>query len=291
VTAPVPIGPWPQGLWNTTRDVAVPGEGLTEAINVDIDRSGSITRRGDWALLDATPAHSLFEFNGRTLGVVGGVLGYLDADSFTALTPVEGAVRWTVLNGEPVFCTFNGLGVVRGETVVELPSTIRDDEAELMLTPMPGGSWVTYWSGRLVVARGNSLIFSEPLRYGVTDSLRGFIQFEERVSWIAPLHTGLYVGLRNSVRWLAGTNPMEFTQRTVGGATWSGAAAVLTGEHLDPELRADHVALWMTSSGFALGLPSGDVVLPQAARLQDIALGRGRLIVQGDRVTVLSNHQ
>jgi hypothetical protein len=291
VTNPVSIGPWSQGLWNTTKPVAVPNEGMTEAMNVDIDRSGSVTRRQGWALLDATPAHSLFEFAGRTMGVVGGTLGYLDTDSFTSLAPVAGRLSWTVLNGEPVFCSQDQIGLVRGETVVELPSTIQDDEAELMLTPMPGGSWIAYWSGRLVVARGNSLIFSEPLRYGVTDSLRGFIQFEERVSWIAPLDTGLYVGLRNSVRWLAGTNPMDLTQKHVGGPSWRGAAAVLGNEHLDPELRSDHAAVWMTSSGFVLGLPTGDVILPQAARLQDIALGNGRLVVQGDRVTVLSNHQ
>lgn len=291
MSEPVAIGPWPQGIWNTTGAVGVPAEALTEALNVDIDRKGTVSRRAVWTLLDPQAAHSLFEFNGRVFGVVGGTLGCLDATSFTPLATVDGRLSWTVLNGEAVFCSHDEIGVVRGDTVASLPSTIRDDEAELMLAPMPGGSWVEYWSGRLVVARGNSLIFSEPLRYGVTDTLRGFIQFEERIFWVAPLESGIFVGLRNSVRWLAGTNPAEFSQRVVGGRSWRGAAGVLDAEHIDPNLQAEHVAVWMTPSGFALGLPSGNVVLPQAARLQDIPLENGRLVVQGDRVTVLSNHQ
>src|SRR5690606_10461200 len=86
--------------------------------------------------------------------------------------------------------------------------------------------------GRATSGRGDSLLFSGPLRYGVYDQLPGFVQFEERIFWVAPLDTGLFVGLRNSVRWLGGTDPAEFTQRRVGGKSWRGAAAVLPSDHL-----------------------------------------------------------
>lgn len=290
MNATVPIGPWPQGMTNTVPAAKVPNESLMDALNVDIGRAGEVARRSAWTKIDDAHAHSLFEFDGRLLGVVGGVLGYIEPAAFTAIAPVSSPLHWTILNGEPVFCSTDTIGVVRGGVVEPLPSLTRDEESELVLSPMPGGRWIEYWSGRLVVARGNTLIISEPLRYGVYDQLRGFVQFEERIFWIAPLDTGIYVGLRNSVRWLAGTDPSEFSQRRVGGPSWRGAAAVLNANHLDPSLQVEHAAVWMTPSGFALGLPSGNVLLPQSGQLQGIPLGSGRLVVQGDRVTVLSNY-
>lgn len=290
MSASASIGPWPQGITNTVPAAKVPAEALLDALNVDLGRAGEATRRSAWAKIDASPAHSLFEFNDRLMGVVGGVLGYLEPSAFTAIGPVAGTLHWTVLNGEPVFCSADQIGVVRDGRIDPLPSITREDEAELVLAPLPGGHWIEYWAGRLVLARGNTLIFSEPLRYGVYDQLRNFVQFEERIFWIAPLDTGIYVGLRNSVRWLAGTDPTAFEQRRVGGPSWRGAAAVLNANHLDPSLQVDRAAVWMTPSGFALGLPGGNVLLPQSGRLQGIPLGSGRLVVQGDRVTVLSNY-
>lgn len=290
MTPPAAIGPWPQGMWNTTTEARVPADALADARNVDIDRTGAVTRRGAWAPIDDQPAHSLFEFDGRILGVVGGALGYLDPGAFTVIGGASGPLHWTVLNGEAVFCSSDGVWAVRDGAVAQLDGELLPTEEQLVLAPLPGGNWIEYWSGRLVLARGNTLIFSEPLRYGVYDQLRGFVQFEERVFWVAPMPTGLYVGLRNSVRWLAGTDPAALEQRRVGGPSWRGAAAVLKADHLDPKLQVEEAAVWMTPSGFALGLPSGNVVLPQAGRLQGIPLGSGRLVVQGDRVTVMANN-
>lgn len=285
---PVPLGPWPSGLWNAVPAASIPANGLAEAMNVDVSEAGAVTRRAAWSLIDATPAHSLFHYNGRTYGVSAGEVGALDASGFTPIAPVTGRLDWTVLNAEPVFCDRDNVRVIRGGVVEPIPLTVREDEAELMLSPLPGGQQIEYWAGRLVVARGNSLLFSEPLRYGAHDPLRGFIQFEQRIYWFAPLDTGIYVGLRDSVRWLAGTSPGEMLQTRVGGRSWRGASAVIGTEQLNPEIQAEQAALWMTPSGFAVGLPSGNVIYPQTARLKNIPLQSGRMVVDGDRVTVLS---
>lgn len=285
---PSPIGPWPTGLWNAVAAASVPIAGLTEATNVDVLETGAVTRRAAWAQIDDTPAHSLFEHDGRVLGVSGGEVGVLDANGFTPFAPVAGPLSWTVLNGEAVFCDHTDVRVVRGDVVEALPFVSREDEAELLLSPLPGGQQIEYWAGRLVVARGNSLLFSEPLRYGAHDPMRGFIQFEERIYWFAPLDSGIFVGLRNSVRWLAGTSPGDMQQARVGGKSWRGACAVVTTEHMGPEMQADRVALWMTPAGFAVGLPGGNVQYPQAARLKDLPMHAGRMVVDGDRVIVLS---
>jgi hypothetical protein len=286
---PSALGPWPAGLWNSVPAASVPASGLTEATNVDVLETGAVKRRGAWAKIDDTPAHSLFEHNGRVLGVSGGEVGVLDANGFTPFAPVSGPLSWTVLNGDAVFCDHEAVRVVRGDAVESFPVFSREDEAELLLMPLPGGAQIEYWAGRLVVARGNSLLFSEPLRYGAHDPMRGFIQFEERIYWFAPLDSGIFVGLRNSVRWLAGTSPGDMQQARVGGKSWRGACAVVTTEHMNPEVQAERVALWMTPTGFAVGLPGGNVQYPQAERLKGLPMYTGRMVVDGDRVTVLSS--
>lgn len=292
------LGPWPAGMTNATSPTRIPAAptkqsvgALLDVLNCDVDRAGSVSRRAGWVVSDATPAHSLFEHNGATYGVVGTTLGRLDG-GFTALATVAGRVAWTVLNGEPLYVDADGLWLIRSGAVEALPAgDTTDDEAELLLSPLPGGSACAYWQGRVLVARGNSLLWSEPLRYGLYNPLENFIQFEERVSWLAPLASGLYVGLRSSVRFLAGQNPAEFRQTTVAGRSWARGGATLDASGMDPQMTggADEIAAWFGERGFALGLPDGRVQYPQADRLKDLPLGAGRLVVLGDRITVLSN--
>ena len=143
----------------------------------------------------------------------------------------------------------------------------------------------------MLVARGNSLLWSEPLRYGLYNPLTNFIQFEERVSWLAPLASGIYVGLRSSVRFLRGSDPGAFVQLRVAGPSWARSGAVVKADGMDPEVSqgAAEVAVWLSARGFSVGLPSGAVLYPQADRLAELPLGAGRLVVLGDRITVLSN--
>ena len=266
--------------------------GLTDALNCDIDDVGYVSRRSAWMLATASDAHSLFEHDGTTYCVVDGVLGYLDGTAHVPIGEVPHRLAWTVLNGEPCFATHEGVYLVRERAILPLPTGFDNDaEDELMLAPLPGGHAVAYWNGRLVVARGNSLLWSEPLRYGVFNPLANFAQFEERITWLAPLEAGLYIGLRSSVRFLRGADPAAFAQLRVGGRSWARCGATIKTAGMDPEVSqgAAEVAAWLTERGFAVGLPSGQVIHPQADRLNNLPLGTGRMVVLGDRITVLSN--
>lgn len=284
------LGPWTKGLINTVPAEQVPADALVVADNIDIDRAGAVARRSGWVQVDATSARALFKHGLRTYGVVGGSVGLLDAGGFTPYRSVVGHVSWAVLNDVPVFCDYTGVYAVNSGSAAPLDSTIDDEQdAELMLTALPGGQSLAYWQGRLVLARGTTLIFSLPLRYGVYDQLRGYVQFEEQISWIAALPQGIFIGLRSTVRFLAGSNPADLTQSQVAGPSWRRSGTVVPTKAFSPELvgAAPNVAVWMSDRGFAVGLPSGSVVYPQADRLKDIPLGEGNVVVLGDRITVL----
>lgn len=158
---------------------------------------------------------------------------------------------------------------------------------------MPGGNFVRYWRGRLLVARGRTLYFSDPLRYGLYDQSRGFVTFEAKIDFIESIETGIFVALRNiGVVFLAGDSPEKWERRLADVVTAQpGASGLIPTALMDLKLqqKPEWVAVWMTNKGFALGLPSGNVMYPQADLLSGLPLGTGSLHFDGaDRLIVLS---
>jgi hypothetical protein len=157
---------------------------------------------------------------------------------------------------------------------------------------MPGGTYVRYWRGRLLVARGRTLFYSDPLRYGLYDQSAGFVTFESRIDFVESVDSGVFVGLRgNGVHFLAGDTPNQWQR--VKSATESaqpGASMLVPAAQMKLELTAkpEWVAVWFTHRGFALGLPSGNVLYPQADLLSGLPLGNGSIHFDDDRLIVLS---
>lgn len=61
------------------------------------------------------------------------------------------------------------------------------------MTVMPAGQLVEYYNGRLYVARGNILYFTEPLRYGLHNPVHGYYMFPERLTLLKSVDAGLFV--------------------------------------------------------------------------------------------------
>ena len=157
---------------------------------------------------------------------------------------------------------------------------------------MPGGDFARYWRGRLLVARGRTLYFSDPLRYGMYDQTGGFVAFEARIDFIEPVEGGVFVALRNNgVHFLRGDTPEKW-ERIVADLIPAQAGSSLlipTAQmKLDVQSKPEWVAVWLTHKGFAIGLPSGNVLYPQADLLSGLPLGTGSLHFEGDRLIALS---
>lgn len=282
----LPLGPWPKGLANTLRSTEYPDDVLKDAVNVNIRRDGTAVTRLSWEQVLPGEAHSLHRHDGRVFAVVDNDLGELDDSGFTALMAGTGRVNWTELNGNAVFATSEAVYEIDG-SAVQIVSGLDRDELDLddELVPLPGGQWVDYWNGRLIVARGASLLFSEPLRYGAHNPMTGYVRFSTRVEWVAPLEDGIYVGLRGSVVFLQGNTPSQLSQTRVAQGSSPGMALTIAGEHLSQELAATpRVAVFFTPSGFTLGLPNGRVVYPQNDAVRNLPLFRGKLLESGGRL-------
>jgi hypothetical protein len=154
------------------------------------------------------------------------------------------------------------------------------------MEPMPTGEYLGYWRGRLVVARGSVLRFSEALAYHVHDPLHGFVQMPQRITFLLPVDGGLWVGQVDHVAFLSGSSPAELVlARKTAKAPIPGSAVALDAEAAG-ELSsggASSVA-WLAANGYVLGSPAGAVVETRAGRLSGIAGNRATSIVFGNRL-------
>lgn len=288
------FGPWTAGLVNTVSLYDIPPDGLSVARDIDIDRSGIVTTRKKWALQDSEHYASIFKHVGITYAVRGTSprqVGVVGDSSFSAIATVAGPLAWTVLNGAPVYTDGDVISAINGgvASVLDIGYYGIEEADEYQLITLPGGSDIHYWQGRLVLSRGSSLIWSEALRYGVYSAIRNFLRFPEKIHWVAPLPTGIYVGTRSHVYFLSGSDPAKFTQRVVGGKSAPGVSAIYNPRHIDAE--GEYVALWFTSDGIAMGQQSGSVDYPQAERLKDLPLYPGKMVVENDRVTIFTTKE
>lgn len=158
----------------------------------------------------------------------------------------------------------------------------RSLEGELQwLEPMPAGQAMCFHAGRLWVASGRELCFSEPLRPGamLPDNR---ITFGEDITLLAPAgsgpEAGLYVAAGKRTMYLAGANPKEapLSVARATGAVLGTQRAVHTSVFgvAYESLPQTMASVWVSSDGvFCLGLPGGSilpmtekrVVLPQGA--------------------------
>lgn len=293
---PIDIGPWILGMVNTVDDHSLPPEALWDALDCDIDREGVVRSRHAYDLLsDAGSFADMFELNGVAYAVSQGAVGVLGTASFDTIRAVNGPVGWTEVHGQPVFCDYDGVYVIDGQSASQLEMhTVIDTEKECRygFTNMPGGRDVAYWHGRLLVLRGRSLLWSEALDYGTHSPTRNFVRFPSNPIWMAPVEHGVYVGLRDSVVFLSGTDPGMFSQRTVAGASSPGAALVIPNHYLAAEARGQgDVAVWFGATGFVVGHADGSVVYPQTANIRGLTVVPRKLAIIDERVYAFTTEE
>lgn len=88
--------------------------------------------------------------------------------------------------------------------MVSRPFAVGKKLSSQLLTNMPAGQLVEYYNGRMYVAVGNILYYSEPLRYGSQDAAHGFVMFPERITLLKAVNDGLYLS-SDGTYFLSGT--------------------------------------------------------------------------------------
>lgn len=271
---PITFGPWAKGLVNSVPPEVIGPDMLLRAENVDIDVAGYAKTRDHFVILN----ESALLDPARVFVTIGG----------TPIDTVTGGIvigrRFTLLNNTLVGADISGLTGVPGSSLTS-PA-----DSDRILQALPGGSFVEAWQGRLLLARGTTLFYSEPLQYNAYDPMRNFVMFPQQITWLAPLAEGVFVGTRSYVYFLRGPTPLEWELTRVDGPSWEGAGGTVRSLHMSELSRKDNrgvYACWFTSRGFAFGYGDGSVIAPQEKMIRNLPISSGRLVQHNDRLWVI----
>ncbi len=176
----------------------------------------------------------------------------------TLPTAPEGAVKINVyLTGNdgdvPMLHTSQPVGDASIDlaTPADGQQSIREHEA-----PLPAGSRIFEFNGRLCSVSGNRLYFSQPYRYGYYRPASGVIPFPADITCAAGAQDGIYVATATHTYYIAGRDldGQEIAFRLVGKF---GAVPGTEFEHPDRPVFG-----WFSTKGFAILNPGGEVSLP-----------------------------
>lgn len=275
------LGPWPKGIVQTISAGFRPADGLDDAVNVAIDPLGAVSsaRLPSTVVLNLPDVHSMWEHAGIIYGSSSGGLFTVLGNELKMHTDFDEAAVFTAIANEVVAVSRSTVGYISHKFGYSyLRRQEIEEDYDLNTVMMPGGQSAQYWNGRLVVARGSRLLFSEPFRYGTHDPLTGFIGMGNYIEWVAALPTGLFVAMDSRIVFLAGRTPAELVVKECGSSPWLGPQAfvVLDGSEFDDAVTkdAEGVVVFLTRRGFAVGMPDGAVSTPQAKNILDIGVGR-----------------
>lgn len=153
------------------------------------------------------------------------------------------------------------------------------------MSPMPTGKYLCVWRGRLITVSANRLMFSQPLAYHIHDERFDFFMLPQKITFVIPVNAGLWVGLTDSVVFLAGTSPQELSLVKKGsGSPLSGSAISIPPEALGEMAQGNDCALWLANNGFCVGLSSGEIVELHANKINDIFATGAMSVRLKDRV-------
>ncbi len=168
----------------------------------------------------------------------------------------SGALVWITDSDEGVFYLAGATSqIVDIPTVEPLPT--------FLCSPPPYLENLTYAFGRIWGSSGSDVYYSMPFKPGLFKLASNVYHFEDDVTMIAKVPTGLFIGMENRTRFLLGTIPEQMTQQDAGAGSIRGTLAYCNnmpelGWTLGtPEKDFTDVPVWLTTEGVVVGAPNG----------------------------------
>lgn len=197
------------------------------------------------------------------------------------LPPPAGYIADTLLyvskpDGRETYLTVT---VAQGTTsfaFTSAPAMTVQSETDLM-DKIPAGAVCREYNGRLYVARGKFLYWSEPLMYGLHREEDNYLEFNEDIRVMEPAGNGIYVVTDETV-FLRGKDMMDPEVINASDNTASKGSGMQAPGHWfktrDP--LPDRVAFWYSSKGAVLGSADGQLIRVMEGVAEDSEYAGGR---------------
>jgi hypothetical protein len=265
------------GLTNVVSEERLNKKQLLKGDNIDIDDAGQIRRRRGYRKLADGQFHSLYSNGTKTLVVKDGVLSRVYPDGTTS--PIKtgiGAERlaYVTVASDIYFCSSTASGIVAEDDTVgdwgattsagQWISPVVNPSDELpevrgrLFGKPPTATSLAHFNGRIYLADDNLLWATELFLYKLVDKTRNFIQFESKITGLAHVQDGLYVGTETGVYFLTGAfTEMRRIKITDAGMIPGSVVYTQTDAISDKPQAVAEAGFFLTTDGLCVGLPGG----------------------------------
>lgn len=125
----------------------------------------------------------------------------------------------------------------------------------------PPGRIFGPWMGRIYIANGHFISFTQPFEYELVAPRQNWWAFNDKVLTMAFVDDGIYVGTTQRTYFVQGGDPTTVTMREVlPYGTVMGTEVVVRPDLVGEGITGQRACYWMSSKGVCLGLPGGQVV-------------------------------
>lgn len=269
---------------------------LAEAVNVDIDDTGRISRRPGQTLLSSVVSHSVFCDKGDCFVAQ-------DRESDAALYQVGTdfsltGIRSGLTKGARVsFCQVgaktyyaNGFqnGVITEGISAAWPTSEHvGAETVRQFYSAPVGTHLAHFAGRMWVVEDNVIWVSEPYAYGKFDKARRFFQFGSAVRMIKPVKGGVWVSDSEKTGFIAAAEKFEaqewLKKSPFPAHEWSENIELVSLPDV-PGLSA----VWSSDEGLCIGTEDGQLIVATKNKLAYPAGASGATVVNGQHNVINS---
>ena len=128
--------------------------------------------------------------------------------------------------------------------------------ATIGLINAPSGDIIDYYNGRIYVANGNIVWYSEPLLYELFRLRSNYLIFESPVAVLSSVRNGIWVATEKKTYFLSGDNPpFKFNDKQNYGGI-KGTSQKIPSASIKKEYQ-DSISMWATSMGVCVGFSDG----------------------------------
>lgn len=113
------------------------------------------------------------------------------------------AIYMTQPNGDQLYF-YRTLTTAASTHAIPAPPALTGRVQTLLMRPLPGGSIIRHNIGRLLVAKGKVLFYSEPFAPALHYPHKNFIPFDTEITVVESLETGTYVATEDATYFFAG---------------------------------------------------------------------------------------
>jgi len=149
-------------------------------------------------------------------------------------------------------CYWNGSVTVGTTTyAVTATSSARRQARHRFLTAPPAGRLLTYRHGRLFIAEGPRLHWTEPLAYGLYDPARNFLEMDSEIRVARAVTAGWWIVTEKRTYFLAGDDP--------GTADLDPQAEYSAPLQMAIDIPKSNDIAWLSHRGWVIGTSDGEI--------------------------------